>query len=179
LAPLIEGHGLDASDDADIILISPVGEDAATMAVRLGLDPARIVAVDLTTLEAGLVTLMVPLGAGDGLGPVAAWLESRGLAVIIIRDSPGFVAQRLLAMIANLGCEMAQIGIGSPEDIDLAMKLALNYPRGPLELAEHLGLRHTLTILTNIQAITGSDRYRPSLWLRRRALLGRAIHERD
>jgi 3-hydroxybutyryl-CoA dehydrogenase len=85
----------------------------------------------------------------------------------------------MIAMIANLGCEMAQIGIGTPADIDLAMKLALNYPRGPLEWAEHFGVGTTHRILTNIQTVTGSDRYRPSLWLRRRAQLGLPIHQAD
>ena len=50
-----------------------------------------------------------------------------------------------------MGCEMAQIGIASPEDIDLAMKLALNYPKGPLEWAAHLGPKTTLEIMTNLQ----------------------------
>jgi 3-hydroxybutyryl-CoA dehydrogenase len=97
----------------------------------------------------------------------------------MIADSPGFVVQRILAMIANLGCEMAQTGVGTPEDIDLAMRLALNYPLGPLEFADAIGPKKIHSILTAMQSVTGSDRYRPSLWLRRRALLARPIHERD
>jgi 3-hydroxybutyryl-CoA dehydrogenase len=57
----------------------------------------------------------------------------------------------------------------------LAMRLAQNYPRGPLEWAAWLGPARVLATLSEIQAITGSDRYRPSLWLRRRALLGLPI----
>jgi 3-hydroxybutyryl-CoA dehydrogenase len=75
-------------------------------------------------------------------------------------------------MVANLGCEMAQIGLASPEDIDTAIRLGLNYPTGPLAMADKLGVRTTYDILCRLQEITGSDRYRPSLWLRRRALLG-------
>jgi 3-hydroxybutyryl-CoA dehydrogenase len=74
-------------------------------------------------------------------------------------------------MIANLGCEMAQIGIASPADIDTAMRLGLNYPAGPLELADRMGVAVVHEILRRLQEITGSDRYRPSLWLRRRAML--------
>jgi len=88
--------------------------------------------------------------------------------------------QRVIAMIGNLGCEMAQIGIASPADIDLAMKLGLNYPRGSLEMVEFLGgARRVHEILGRIQAITGDDRYRPSLWLRRRALLDLPVHTPD
>lgn len=103
---------------------------------------------------------------------VADWLRGRGFSVEVIKDSPGFVLQRTLAMIANLGCELAQIGIGTPEDIDTAMQLAQNYPFGPFGWAEKLGSETTYEIMCKLQAITGSDRYRPSLWLRRRALLG-------
>jgi 3-hydroxybutyryl-CoA dehydrogenase len=59
------------------------------------------------------------------------------------------------------------------------MRLGLNYPLGPLELAEHLGLADTIAILERAQAITGDDRYRPSLWLKRRAGLGLPIHTPD
>ena len=50
--------------------------------------------------------------------------------VTAIKDS-GFISQRIRAMIGNLGCEMANIQLASPEDIDLAMRLGLNYPMGP------------------------------------------------
>jgi 3-hydroxybutyryl-CoA dehydrogenase len=56
------------------------------------------------------------------------------------------------------------------------MKLGLNYPLGPLELVEDLGAENTLEILERLQEITGEDRYRPTMWLRRRALLDLPIH---
>jgi 3-hydroxybutyryl-CoA dehydrogenase len=162
------------------VLIAPRGEDAASACHRLGLDPAAVVAIDFTGIERRHLTLMAPLGGGGAaLAEVAAWLRGHGYAVEIIRDSPGFVLQRILAMVANLGCELAQIGVGAPGDIDVAMKLAQNYPRGPLEWAAHLGLGRVHDMLRNIQAITGSDRYRPSLWLRRRAMLAQPIHMAD
>ena len=110
---------------------------------------------------------------------VAALIATTGRAVTMIHDSPGFISQRIRTMVANLGCEMAQIGIAEPENIDLAMRLGLNYPAGPLELAEQMGLGDTMTILEQLQAITGEDRYRPSLWLKRRAALNLPIHTVD
>jgi 3-hydroxybutyryl-CoA dehydrogenase len=167
-------------EGSDTVLAAPCGEDAASVAARLAIDPARLVALDLVALDRRHVTLAAPLGgSASRLGRVASWLRGHGLTVEVVKDSPGFVAQRILAMVANLGCELAQTGIGTPEDIDLALKLAQNYPRGPLEWAEHLGPKTVHETLLAIQAITGSDRYRPSLWLRRRALLGRSIYERD
>ena len=112
----------------------------------------------------------------QALDMVAAAIIATGRAVTAIKDSPGFVSQRLSAMVANLGCYMAEIGLASPSDIDLAMQLGLNYPLGPLALAEDIGAANTLRILEQLQAITGEDRYRPTMWLKRRARLGLPIH---
>ena len=116
---------------------------------------------------------MTAPGAEEGVRDgVCARIIAGGRAVTLIKDSPGFVAQRIRAMVANLGCEMAHIGIAAPEEIDLALRLGLNYPLGPLELAAEMGPQNVLAMLERMQAITGEDRYRPSQWLRRRALLG-------
>lgn len=172
-AILARGVDLAAAGEADVILTSPApGEDAATTAARLRLDPARAIAVDFLGKEKSFLTLMAPPGGNAAAQKLAAFLRATGLAVAVIRDSPGFVAPRILAMIVNLGCEIAQTGIGTPEDIDTAMRLAQNYPRGPLEWGELLGVQRVHDMLRRMQEITGSDRYRPSLWLRRRALLG-------
>lgn len=161
----------------DVTLIAPVGEDTATACVRLGLDPRTTVAVDLTAVDNRHLTVMSAVGGGDAAARTAEWLRGLGFTVEVIQDSPGFVLQRILAMVANLGCELAQIGVATPGDIDLAMKLAQNYPKGPLEWADWLGVARTHDIMTQLQAITGSDRYRPSLWLRRRAQLNLPVHQ--
>jgi len=169
-----------ARDKADVLLISPEGEDAAGASARLGLDPKNVVAVDFFGADKKFLTLMAPLGGNGIIQVLAAQLRRLGYKVAIIKDSPGFVAPRLTAMIANLGCEVAQIGVAAaPEDIDTAMKLAQNYPRGPLEWIDHLGSQRVFKTLQQLQAITGSDRYRPSLWLRRRALLNLPIRTVD
>ena len=174
------GVRLVAADQADVILVSPAaGEDAATAAVRLRLDPARVVAVDLLGAEKTFLTLMAPVGGGGAARRLAALLRGAGLSVAVIKDSPGFVAPRILAMIVNLACEIAQAGIGTPEDIDTAMRLAQNYPRGPFEWGEWLGAQRVHEMLRQMQEITGSDRYRPSLWLRRRALLALPLRTRQ
>ena len=176
LADLLRAAGaqvLEADDGRSPLAAAPLGEDATTLAVRAGADARRLVAIDLTGDLAKRITVMTAPGADlDLRDAVAARLASGGAKVTAIKDSPGFIAQRLRAMIANLGCEIAQTGVASPADIDLAMTLGLNYPVGPLALADAMGLRATLATLERMQAITGEDRYRPSLWLRRRALLG-------
>jgi len=163
-------------DGEEVTLIAPIGEDCTSACLRLGLDPRATVAIDFTGAERGHLTVMAAIGRQADATSIADWLRGKGFTVEAISDSPGFVLQRILAMVANLGCELAQTGIGTPEDIDTAMKLAQNYPYGPLEWAEKLGLVSCHEIMRQLQAITGSDRYRPSLWLRRRAQLGLSVY---
>ena len=169
------GVKLVSADAAEIILVSPGGEDAATTTARLGLDPRKVVAVDFIGGEKGFLTLMAPIGGDEAARKLAAYLRGTGFAVAVVKDSPGFVAPRILAMIVNLACEIAALGIGTPDDIDVAMRLAQNYPRGPFEWGESIGARRVHDMLRQMQDVTGSDRYRPSLWLRRRALLGLSL----
>jgi 3-hydroxybutyryl-CoA dehydrogenase len=167
----IEALGHDVGDCP--IAAVPLGEDASRFAARMGIDHRRLVALDLSGATGRRITVMTAPGADPAVrDAVAAPLAATGRKVTAIKDSPGFVLQRVRAMIANLGAEMAQMGLASPADIDLAMRLGLNYPKGPFEIAKEMGAGETLRILEQIQAITGDDRYRPSLWLRRRALLG-------
>jgi 3-hydroxybutyryl-CoA dehydrogenase len=94
---------------------------------------------------------------------------------VVIADSPGFVAQRVIATIANIACEIAQRGIASPADIDVAVHLGLGYPKGPLALADTVGPARIVTILDRLLEATGDPRYRTSPWLRRRAALGMGL----
>jgi 3-hydroxybutyryl-CoA dehydrogenase len=105
----------------------------------------------------------------DGLHTL---LASDGAAVTRLQDSPGFIAQRTIAMIVNIACEIAQRGIATCEDIDIAVKTGLNYPRGPLEWGDLIGADIILLILDRLHEFTRDPRYRASIWLRRRAMLG-------
>lgn len=167
-------------DGESPLLAAPLGEDCTALALRTGADFRRLVAVDLSADISRRVTVMTAPGADEAArDAVAASIAASGRAVTAIKDSPGFIAQRIRAMIANLGCEMAQIGVAAPDQIDLALKLGLNYPAGPLEMAQDMGPDNVLAMLNRMQELTGEDRYRPSAWLRRRAGLGLAIATPD
>lgn len=94
-----------------------------------------------------------------------------GHGVSVIAESIGFVAQRVLAMVVNLACDIAQQQIATAADIDKAVKLGLGYPHGPISWGDVLGAERILLILERILANTGDQRYRPSPWLQRRARL--------
>ncbi len=67
----------------------------------------------------------------------------------------------------------------TPEDIDKAVVLGLNYPNGPLTFGEVLGPRNILRILDSLICFYGDPRYRASPWLRRRALLGMSLFAKE
>lgn len=164
------------AEHAELILLTPWGEDVSTAASRRGLDPERCVALDPITSFASRRTLMVSPATTPLVRDSAHALLARdGTKVSVIADSPGFIAQRILAMIVNIGCEIAQRGISTPADINDAVRLGLGYPQGPLALGDRIGPRRIVEILEVIRKITGDPRYRPSLWLRRRAQLGMAL----
>ena len=156
-----------------LILVTPVGEDATTCAVEQELDPKRTVAVDTLfpmakrrTIMGTPVTDHVYRNAAHGL------LASDGVPVTVCRDSPGFIAQRIVAMIVNIGCSIAQSRTAQPADIDKAVTLGLNYPNGPLKFGDVLGPAQIHKVLASMYRIYGDPRYRPNIWLTRRARLG-------
>ncbi|TFH50086.1 MAG: 3-hydroxyacyl-CoA dehydrogenase [Lysobacterales bacterium] len=156
-----------------VCLVTPVGEDASTTAVAQGLDPARTLAVDtLFGLGGRRPVMQTAVTDPAQRDAVAAVLGKDGVSVTIINDSPGFVAQRIVALIVNVGCNIAQQRIAAPSDIDTAVRLGLNYPSGPLEWGDAIGPARILQILESLQAFYLDGRYRPSPWLRRRAALG-------
>ncbi|MGY6633429.1 MAG: 3-hydroxyacyl-CoA dehydrogenase [Alkalilacustris sp.] len=166
----------DAAPADALVLVAPWGEDATACAVRLGLDARRVVAVDMLLGLEGHRTAMTTPVTLPGMRDAAHALLARGdHGVTVIHDSPGFVAQRILAMIVNIACEIAQMRLAHPQDIDRAVTLGLGYPQGPLALGDRLGPARLLEVLANMQRITGDPRYRPSPWLRRRAVLGASL----
>lgn len=180
LTDLLSAHAVEVlgKDDGSAPLLTALwGEDCAAYCARTGGDHRRLVALDLAGDISRRITLMTAPGADPAIRDGVVALLAQGRAVTAIKDSPGFIGQRICAMVANLGCEMAQIGLAAPTDIDLAMRLGLNYPLGPLELADSIGTERVFHILGSLQSLTGDDRYRPSQWLRRRATLGLSVHQ--
>jgi len=160
--------------------VVPLGEDASHAAVRLGLDPARTIAVDMFGRFAGRRTLMkTPLTKAEIIGAAAAALSAGNVPVTVIKDSPGFVVQRLLAMVVNIGTRIAELRIAAPADIDTAVELGLNYPKGPFTFGDTLGPARVLNVLDGMHAITRDPKYRATTWLRRRARLGVSLHTPD
>lgn len=156
-----------------VCFVAPLGKDATTSALEHGMDPARTVAVDPLFGFGKRRTLMTtPVTTAQVRDAAHALLAADGVPVSVIRDSAGFVAQRVVAHIVNVGCDMMQMRIATPEDLDRAVVLGLSYPRGPLAMGDAAGAAKILAVLEAMHDFYQEPRYRPSPWLKRRAHLG-------
>ncbi len=161
-----------------LIVVAPLGFDVTTLAAVEGLDASRTVGIDLLLPDAATKRRVVatnPATRQDMRQAAHALFARDGKPVSMIRDSAGFVTQRVLAAVVNIASDICQQGICSPADLDLAVSLGLGYPSGPLAWGDALGPNNVLEILFNMQTVYGDPRYRPSPWLRRRAALGLSL----
>jgi 3-hydroxybutyryl-CoA dehydrogenase len=121
---------------------------------------------------------LVELTAGDYTPQPAKddaerFFGSLGLHVEWVGDAPGLVLGRIICQLVNEAAFALQKGVGSAADIDTALKLGFNYPRGPLEWGDAIGLDHVLAVLDALREELGEERYRAAPLLRRMVAEGR------
>jgi 3-hydroxybutyryl-CoA dehydrogenase len=99
------------------------------------------------------------LNVGDTkrLEELCSQLQSKFL---VVDDRVGMVTPRVICMIINEAYFTLQEGTASREDIDLGMKLGTNYPFGPFEWCERIGIRHVFELLEAVYEDTKDERYR-------------------
>ena len=166
-----------------LIVVAPLGLDVSAAAVAEHLDATRTVGIDLLIDDCATqrrVLATNPATRADMRAAAHALFARDGKAVSVVRDSGGFITQRVLATIVNIAADICQQRICTPQDLETAVTLGLGYPQGPLALGECWGAERVLQVLENLQTVYGDPRYRPSPWLRRRALLGLSLmHAED
>lgn len=112
-----------------------------------------------------------PVCTQSDLEKVTAFFTALGISAIWVKDHPALFVMRSIAMLVNEGCEAVLHDIATEQDIDAAMKYGVNYPQGPFQWAAQIGYSHILTTLENLYRIYGEERYRPSLYLRKKVAL--------
>lgn len=163
-------------------LVAPLGFDVTTVAVVERLDPARTVGIDMLIDDAATrrrVLATNPATRADMRDAAHALFARDGKAVSVIRDSGGFVTQRVVATIVNIAADICQQRICSPKDLETAVTLGLGYPLGPLAMGDRWGPANVLEVLFNMQTVYGDPRYRPSPWLRRRGAIGLSLLQEE
>jgi 3-hydroxybutyryl-CoA dehydrogenase len=173
--------GFSLTDDpatADLVLLEASRQTTTELAVALP-DPARV--VGFGGIPAVARRQLVEVAPGIRTAPEATELavavfHALGRDTEVVQDGPGLIVPRLIACLANEAAFALMEGVASAPDIDTAMRLGVNYPRGPLSWAEEIGLENVLGILKHLQRFTGEDRYRPCPLLRKLVLAGARFH---
>lgn len=104
----------------------------------------------------------------EALEDAIAFFEALDKKVALLDDLPGLLVLRTLAMLVNEGSDAALQGVCTALAVDQAMKSGVNYPLGPLEWGQKVGLDYILGALNNLEASYGDGRYRSSLLLQRK-----------
>jgi 3-hydroxybutyryl-CoA dehydrogenase len=98
--------------------------------------------------------------------------SNMGKTSVVVQDSAGFVSNRILCPMINEAVFVLEGGVSSKEDIDTVMKLGMNHPMGPLELADFVGLDIVLDVLDILYKEYQDPKYRASPLLRRMVRAG-------
>jgi 3-hydroxybutyryl-CoA dehydrogenase len=102
----------------------------------------------------------------ETLAAAIEWGKKLGKEVIIVKEAPAFVVNRILCTMLNEAFFAMDEGLASPEDIDKGMVLGCNHPIGPLALADLVGEDTLLRIMEGLNRELG-DKYRPAQYLRK------------
>ena len=102
-----------------------------------------------------------------------AFFRSLGKHVERVADAPGLVLGRIVCQLVNEAAFAVSEGVGSPQDVDVAMRLGYNWPRGPLEWADTIELDHVLATLDALHEELREERYRAAPVLRHMVAEGR------
>jgi 3-hydroxybutyryl-CoA dehydrogenase len=120
-----------------------------------------------------LIEIVRGLPTSDATVAATVELAQRfGKTTIAARDIPGFIVNRVLIPLLNEACYALYEGLGTAADIDTGVRLGLNHPMGPLELADLIGLDTVLAIAQVLHQELGDDKYRPCPLLRQHVAAG-------
>jgi 3-hydroxybutyryl-CoA dehydrogenase len=108
---------------------------------------------------------------------IIALLQAASFQVSRLNDVPGLAVMRTVAMLANEAADAVNQGVCSAADVDAAMRLGVNYPRGPLAWADQIGVNVVRDVLRNLANSYGEDRYRISPRITQACYAQRSLHE--
>ncbi len=124
-----------------------------------------------TLLGGPLAEVTVSLSTGaPSLETAGAFFSRLGKEMSVVQDRVGLVMPRILCSLINEAFFALTENVATPGDIDTAMKLGTNHPRGPVEWANLVGIGHIIATLNALRAGTGEERYRPAPLLQQMSL---------
>ena len=174
----------------DVILASNTSSIAMTTLAAMTKRPQRFVGMHFMNPVPMMVLVEVirALQTSDATFSVTMELAKKlGKTPVAVNDAPGFVSNRVLMPLINEAAYCVQEGVATPEAVDAVMKLGMNHPMGPLELADFIGLDVCVDVMHVLHEGLGDPKYRacPLLkkyvaagWLGRKSGRGFYTHEK-
>jgi 3-hydroxybutyryl-CoA dehydrogenase len=162
----------------DAVVFVTDGRSATQRASESGI--ANTVLIDLALDYASTTRLAISCAQQCAPGArdhAIAMLQAAGLQVSLMKDIPGLAVMRTVAMLANEAADAVNQGVCSAADVDAAMRLGVNYPRGPLAWAEEIGVARVRDVLLNLAQSYGEDRYRVSPRIQQACYAGGSLHD--
>jgi 3-hydroxybutyryl-CoA dehydrogenase len=166
---------LDAALPESAVILTLCLAASATELAAAAKQPARIVgfATFYPLKERNVVEIAGSMRTAEKyVAAVEELFTSLGKETVRVKDAAGLTFPRILSLIINEAARSLDEGVARAEEIDVAMRLGVNYPKGPLRWADEIGLDEVYAVLEGLQRETGDDRYRPAPLLKRLVAAG-------
>lgn len=154
----------------DAIMASNTSSISITTLASNMEDPSRFLGMHFFSPVPKMVLMELVRGlrtSEDTISRARKFSERMGKDCIVSQDEPGFIVNRMLLPMLNEACVLVGRGVGTIEEIDKGAKLGLNHPMGPLELVDMIGIDVELAVMEVLRDITGDQKYRPDVLLRK------------
>jgi 3-hydroxybutyryl-CoA dehydrogenase len=162
----IKRHALTEADRLlrdDVIIASNTSSIAMTALAAMTKRPDRFVGMHFMNPVPmmALVEVIRALQTSDATFNLTMELSKKlGKTPVAVNDAPGFVSNRVLMPLINEAAYTVMEGVATPEAVDTVMKLGMNHPMGPLELADFIGLDVCVDIMHVLHEGLGDPKYR-------------------
>ena len=166
---------LDASLPASVLIVTSCLSAAVTHLASWTKKPERIVgfATFYPLADRKIIEISAGLRTADSsLQQAEQLFKGLGKEAVRVKDAAGLTFPRILSLIINEAARSLEEGVATAEEIDIGMKLGVNYPQGPLRWGDQIGLDEVLAVLEGLHRETGDDRYRPTPLLKKLVTAG-------
>ncbi|MFO7712001.1 MAG: 3-hydroxyacyl-CoA dehydrogenase family protein [Dehalococcoidia bacterium] len=166
---------LDENCPAETILASNTSGIPISLLASATRRPDRVIGTHFMNpvpLMKGVEIVRSLLTSDETLKVSVDFVQSLGKETVVVKDAPGFVTNRIVTLVMNEAARLLEENLASVEDIDKIERLSHNWPMGPFELADLVGIDVVVDLLEGIYQQTGWERYKPAPLLKRMVEIG-------